>query len=631
MSWIFWRRFFGAWLIAFLSLSLTRLVFYTNLQTYFEGNISDLFDAFLFGLRFDAVSIAYLLGPFFIALPFIRKGISEQIAKLYFIGMLAVINLLNCIDAEFFKFTARRSTDDLFEYVFLSEDALNLAPELLTHFWHLLLVWILIIGFCWWLYKKVFTTQRGNTRILISILNLIPTAIFLILGARGGIQPIPLTIIDAGRTENQELNSVVLNTSFTILKTIGKPELAKFEFNETKRFPLDPIIHFTPDSAERKLKNHNVVIIIMESFGSEYIGFLNGLENGYTPFLDSLCGKSLVFTHAFANGMRSIEGIPAVVASIPTLMYEPYSTSRYANNGFSSLANLLGKQGYYSAFMHGGNTNSMNFESFARQAGFEDFIDRNDYPFPDQHYDGTWGIPDHYFLNHCVKRFSGFQQPFVSTIFTLSSHHPYTIPKQYQNTFPKGTLAIHESIGYADEALRQFFEKATQTNWYDSTLFVITSDHTSLSNNPQFRTKLGSLQIPIILFHPNNNSLRGINHRIMQQTDIMPTILDLLGYEKPFFSFGVSVFDDNVPHAAVAFRYDQFQVIKEDIFLCFDGENTTFVHNLTNDSLLQHNLLGQKNATVTNTELYLKKFLNNYSTALIDNRMTYDYWIRKEK
>ena len=150
MNVLFWKRFIGAWLIAFLSLTLSRVVFYSNLLSYFESPFTEVLNALWFGLQFDAVSIAYLLGLFFVVLPFIKKGWSKNLAVAFYILMLGVMNLLNCVDAEFFKFTARRSTDDLFEYAFLSDDIFNIGPNLLSHFWYLLVIFIFIMLVALW-------------------------------------------------------------------------------------------------------------------------------------------------------------------------------------------------------------------------------------------------------------------------------------------------------------------------------------------------------------------------------------------------------------------------------------------------------------------------------------------------
>lgn len=622
----FWKRLIGSIVLAFLSLSLTRLVFYINLKGYFQGSAGELLGVFVYGTRFDAVTITYLLGPFFVALPFLSGRLSERIAFWYYMGMLALMNLLNCIDAEFFRFTARRSTDDLLEFAFLSDDLFNIGPNLLTHFWYLLAVFAIIMLAVLVLLHMLFKHTSSTTKPVWRVLHLVVVGLLLIIGARGGLQPIPLTIVDASKTASPTLNSVVLSTPFTIIKTLGKPELRRFEFPASEVVPLSPVTEPHSSTISVTFKGKNVVIVIVESLSTEYVGALNGLDKGYTPFIDSLCNSAVVFEQGYANGHRSIEGIPAIVASIPTLMYEPFTTSRYAGNNITSLAKLLKPLGYRTVFMHGGNRNSMNFESFAGQAGFDGFYDRDDYPQPDAHYDGFWGIYDHHFLAQCVDEFSAYRKPFFASIFTLSSHHPYSLPEEYRNRFPKGSLPIHESIGYADESLRLFFEKASKTEWFQNTLFVITADHTSLSEHEEYQTKLGSLRIPIILYAPGDSTFKGSYSQTMQQADIMPTILGLLGYEQPFFAFGTDVFNPDAERMTVAFKHDQYQIFRNGQLLCFDGENPTFAYDTEADPLLKNNLLNRPDVSVSENEAYLKAYLMNYSTALNDNRMTFDSW-----
>lgn len=627
MSRFFLKRFIGSLVIALVSLQLTRLVFLLNLHSYFRAEGVDIASAFFYGIRFDLVSMAYLLGPFYLALPFLSKPRISTFFQWYYLIALGFINLLNCIDAEFFRFTARRSTDDLFEFAFLSDDLFNIAPNLLSHFWYLLAAFVAIMLLCWWLMDRLFRSTESFSINWVSGVSALITAALIVVAARGGLQRIPVTIIDASKTDAPELNHVVLNSAFTILKTFGKSELERFEFPADEIAKISPIQY--PNSTNRhEDKNTNVVVIIVESLGTEYIGALNGLNQGYTPFVDSLCSVSMVFENSFANGHRSIEGIPAVVASLPTLMYEPYTTSMFASNRINSLANLLKPQGYHTSFMHGGNENSMNFESFAGQAGYDLFFNRFSYPFPNEHYDGYWGISDHYFLNNCVDEFNKFPKPFFSSIFTLSSHHPYSLPLEYQNRFPTGTLPIHESIGYADEALRQFFAKASKTDWYENTLFVITADHTSLSDHIEYQTRLGSLRIPIIFYHPKDSSITGTRTQIMQQVDIMPTILARLGYQEPFFSFGTDALDTTAEHVAVAFKNDQFQVYRKGYLTCIDGTEVTFSYNITEDPLQKYDLAGTQTGSTLENEAYLKAYIQNYSVALNDNLMTFETWTK---
>ena len=631
MNRLIWKRLIGSFAVAFLSLQLSRLVFYLNLSGYFEASPSELSKAFLLGFQFDGVTIAYALGIFFVALPFLQKRISLIVAKWFFLIVLGAMNFLNCIDAEFFKFTARRSTDDLFEFAFLSDDLFNIAPNLIGHFWYLIVAFgiislLTLVGMNW-----VLKPQDSASKFQVqTTIHLIPIVLLLIVFARGGIKGIPITIIDASRVNPPQLNSVVLSTPFTIMKTLGKPELPLFEFEEDEVIQFTPIHHATALPDTMALKGSNVVLLIVESLSAEYVGSVNGLGVTYTPFLDSLFDHSMVFENAYANGHRSIEGIASIAASIPTLMYEPFTTSRYAENNINSLANLLKSEGYHSSFMHGGNKNSMNFESFAMQAEFDVFYDRDDYPYPNEHYDGVWGISDHLMLSQCIEEYNNYPKPFFSTIFTLSSHHPYTIPDEYKHRFPKGTLPIHESLGYADQSLREFFAKASTTDWYDNTLFVITADHTSLSEHDQFQSRAGSLRIPIVLFHPKQK-LIGRSTKLVQQIDIMPTILDLIQYPESYFSFGQSAFDSTAAGFCIAFKHDQYQLIRKNQMLCFDGNDINFVYDIKTDSLLQNNLISNSDISFEENEAFLKGYIQNYSVALNHNSMTFEAWSEMQK
>ena len=193
-----------------------------------------------------------------------------------------------------------------------------------------------------------------------------------------------------------------------------------------------------------------------------------------------------------------------------------------------------------------------------------------------------------------------------------------------------GTLPIHESIGYTDQALREFFQYASKTDWYKNTIFVLTADHTSLTDQKAFQTRIGSLRIPIIYFHPNDSILAGVNQEITQQTDIMPTVLDLVGYEQPFISFGTSVFDTTRFGACVAFKHDQFQLYRNNQVLCFDGEKLNFVYDAKSDPMLKQNLLHLNNTDYSENLAYLKTFLQNYSFALNNDKMTAQTWSKAE-
>ena len=486
---------------------------------------------FIYGLRFDVFSVL-ITNALFILLHlaplklFLRKNY-QRLLKIVFFTFNIPALLLNCIDFVYFRFTQKRTTGDLFTPE-IAGDISNNAINYITDFWYILIVFFGIIFLTANAYRKVKMIEivKGKPSIWVSALY-ISTIIFLfIVGARGGLQFKPITMQTAVRYAPPQLIPLVLNTPFTIIKTWNKKGLV------TKKYMDDSAADLLFSIDQKKdhvlpMRKLNVVIIIMESFSKEYIGFFNS-GRGYTPFLDSLCKKSYVFTKAFANSKRSIEGIPAITASIPALMDEPFITSAYNTNKINSVAGILKKEGYHTIFFHGGNNGTMGIENFSMLAGYEKYSGRNEYTGPASDYDGSWGIYDVPYFSFFKSQMDQIGEPFCSTIFSLSSHHPYSLPPAYANKFPKGDQPIYQSVGYADFALQNFFNLASQASWYANTLFVITADHTGPANSPYYQTSKGIFEIPIIYYCPSDSTLRGINTNVTQQGDILPSILDFL-------------------------------------------------------------------------------------------------------
>jgi phosphoglycerol transferase MdoB-like AlkP superfamily enzyme len=160
---------------------------------------------------------------------------------------------------------------------------------------------------------------------------------------------------------------------------------------------------------------------------------------------------SIVFENAWSNGTKSIEGIPAILSSMPSWMDNPFINSLYCNNNTQSFPMLLKKEGYFSAFFHGGINGTMNFDAYSRNARFDKYYGKQEYN-NDADFDGYWGIWDEPFLQFVAKEIGTFKEPFFASIFTLSSHHPFNVPEKYKDLLPKGTLPIHQSVAYYSNA-----------------------------------------------------------------------------------------------------------------------------------------------------------------------------------
>ena len=459
-----------------------------------------------------------------------------------------------------------------------------------------------------------------------------------VIGARGGLQLKPLAIIDASKQVNASQMPLVLNSVFTIMTTYGHDALiGKTYYSYDECNEIYPVTHSFNDQ-NGKFNNKNIVVLLLESFSKEYVGFLNDY-NGYTPFLDSLANHSLVMENAFANGLRSIDAIPAIVIGIPALMDDPFITSIYNRNNTNSLPVLLKEKGYQTAFFHGGTNGTMNFDGFASYAGFDDYYGRFEYDNDDD-YDGSWGIYDEPFLQYFAQKCNSFNEPFFAFEFTLSSHYPYSIPKDHKGEFPEGPMKIHKVIRYSDYALKQFFSSAKKMSWYKNTLFIIVADHPAQSVIPSnnedideqgdvinnysmsyYKNTSGRYAIPMILFCPGDTLLKNNCSFTVQQTDLMPTILDYLNYDKPFVAFGSSILRDSSEKIAVQFVNGLYQITSGKYSLIFDGDKSISLFNNSEDPKHNNNLILQETEIANNLETTIKTFLQQYLTRMINNEL----------
>ena len=578
----------------------------------------------------------------------------QRAAKWVYMVVNGLAICINLADSVYFQYTGRRTTATIFSE-FSNEGNLGnvIGIELVNH-WYLVLAAIaLIYGL-----SKVYVLPVGKPwRRPFGIYYTVQTlclALFIplcICGMRGGATTAvrPITISNANQYVDRPADAaLVLNTPFSLIRTIGKKPFVNPNYfdketldeiyspvhNVVDKIQVDTLArqYAADSSSTRQFVNSstkNIVILIVESFGREYIGSLNkhldgGTYKGYTPFTDSLLSKSLTWEYTFANGRKSIDGMPSVLSSIP-MFVEPFFVTPAATNELSGIARELANKGYHTAFFHGAENGSMGFQAFARATGFEKYYGRDEYNQDrsfngDADFDGTWAVWDEPFLQFYAQTMSEMKEPFATAIFTASSHHPFIVPEEYKDSFPKGDKPIHQCIGYTDHALRRFFETAAKQPWYKNTLFVLTADHTNQSTHPEYQTAQGSFSVPIILFDPSGTLPTGIQPGIAQQIDIMPTLLGLVGYDKPYVAFGQDLFSTPTEETwAVNFQNDIYQLTKGDYLILFDGRETKAVYRFREDPLLQHNLLGSNPQPEMEKEL--KAIIQSYMQRMNEDRL----------
>ena len=349
------------------------------------------------------------------------------------------------------------------------------------------------------------------------------------------------------------------------------------------------------------------------------------------PFIDSLLHKSLSFEYSFANGRISMDAMPSILSGLP-MMVESIFLTPASLNDVDGISSILDREGYSTAFFHGGHNISMGFSAYAHSIGYKQYYGLDEYCQSPKYggmddFDGKWAIWDEPFLQFTLDNIGEMKQPFLATVFTASSHHPYNVPEQYRDSLvDEGGQPIHKCVRYTDMALRRFFERASHEPWYNNTIFVLVADHTNQSSHDVYKTDLGLYSIPIIFFTPDGSLLPLHDEAVIaQQTDITPTLLHLLGYNKPYLAFGEDLLGYNGDDVKKtwAFNYNAgiYQLVRGDLLLQFDGTKTTAVYRFKTDPLLKENLVGRL-PEQQEMELFLKALIQQYMSRMNENRLT---------
>ncbi len=632
---IYWALLLRLLLVMFL-FTLCRVGFYLFNMPFFDGMGFKKFMWLLWGgLQFDLSAMLYIniLYILLMILPFdFRFKYSyQEVSKYIFFILNGFALATNVADFIYYQFTLRRTTADVFRQFKNEKNLGGLLAEFLFRYWYVVICWILLILLMVKIYNriKIWGPQMKNrTMYYTTGFFALPLITFFIIGGiRGGFRHStrPITLSNAGEFVRDPKDiSIILNTPFSLIRTLGKTKVQKASYYDLSEIESVYSPMHTPTDTSQ-FQKMNVVVIILESFSREFFGTFNhdkenGQYKGYTPFLDSLIQHSKTFEYAFANGRKSIDGLPSIVSSIPSLGV-PYFLSPYSANKINSLPSLLAREGYHTSFFHGAPNGSMGFKGFMNLAGVAHYYGMTEYDNDDD-FDGLWGIWDEPFFQFYAERLGEFPQPFVSTIFTVSSHHPFEIPEQHQGKFKGGPLPIHRCIEYTDYALRKFFQSAASMPWYKNTLFVITADHTSSNIRfPEYRTGWGFYAIPVIFFKPDN-SLAGLEKQIVQQTDIMPSVLGLLHFKKPYVAFGRDIFREDARPIAFNYKDNTYQLFMDEFILVFDGTRSIGLYNFQKDKMMQVNLIEALPETLRVMEGMIKGVIQQYNNRMIEDRLT---------
>jgi len=609
---------------------------------YFNNDVMGdyrLLDLFYYGLAFDNCAIMYL-NLLFILLSLLPLTINTQpkfqkvVFWSYFIpNVLAYAT--NFVDVAYYPFSKSRFTSASFAVLEHEQNKMTLFFTFLVDYWYLFVGFFLLIALWVYLYQRVklveTSVEKKKPYFIWSTVFFLGFGTLIMMAIRGGgftSDTRPINMLDASRHVNVTPQAdAILNTPFCLIRSLGKNKgFKEYQFVDEAYIGerLKPIKQY-----EREVKKKpNVVLFILESFGKEYWGCMNKRTNipdfkSYTPFLDSLAQHAYVLDNAYCTGRQSIHGMSSMLAGIPSFQVA-YTSSPYVKQPTQSLVSIAKEMGYDTSFFHSAPNGSMGFLGFSNILGFDHYYGKNEYN-NDADDDGHWGIWDEPFFQYMCRTYSEKQQPFLGTIFTLSSHHPFQIPAKYEGKFPKGNLEIHQCIGYTDYSLKQFFECAKKQPWYENTIFAFVNDHPNQTYYDLYKEPITNMGAAIMFYSPNPNLVpTGVNEEIAQQIDIYPSLVDLMGYQKPFRSWGRSVFatkTDEVPRAFISNAL-MYQLMQGNYLYVIDENGKVNGVYKKEDGGLKNNLLGKEdNAEMQQGIKDLKAFMQDYMDRIIHHKL----------
>ena len=620
-------RFFLGYLFYFIARSFF-VLFNTDLIEV--HTFSEFLKLCLYGLTFDTAALFYVNAIFLLGSIIPGTFVTSKKYQNSLFGVYMIFNSIglsmNYIDVVYYRFNLNRLTSKAFEVLENESNGFALFLSFLTDYWYVFLLYSMSL-FLWVKAYKLLAVKRVEkahmpSYIISSIVLFVAVAASAIIGIRGDWRHStrPITLIHAmEKVDHPSQADVVLNSPFTFIRTYGKNSFKySQDFSEAQ---IEALIQ--PIKTYSNLNEFdtppNVVIFILESFGREYWGAMNGSTEiegfeSFTPFLDSLAKHSIVFSNAFANSRKSIHGMPSVLAGIPSFE-TAYTSSQYATQPLQSLVSISEEMGYATSFFHGAPNGSMGLLGFSQVLGFDAYYGKNEYN-NDADFDGVWGIWDEPFFQFMKQQLTEGANPFLATVFSVSSHAPFQIPEEYDGQFKEGYIPMHKCVQYTDYAIEQFMASSKNEPWFENTLFVFTADHGNQSHYDFYQKTINRFATPVMFYAPNK-SWNEDRLDLAQHMDIMPTVAHLMGYEKPIRSWGRSLVGNEDSSLVVNyFGAGTYFFMNEEYICIYNGSDAIGFYS-KEDYGLENNLIESRTNAMNTLEEKGKAYLQDYNNRIV--------------
>ncbi len=502
------------------------------------------------GLRFDGSVVGRLL-----VLPLLlmvlplrwldRRGWFDPLAWLVWLITVAMVLLL-VSDVIYFEHVRRHLAYEL--QMMQNDTGFIIDMALQAHLGAVVLfaLFAVLLG---WLWVKILAIPLKPMRW--APLKFVVLFFALAIVGRGGVSGKVIEIIDAYGTGDSAYGHLSLNGVFTTLVfALNIDEASHRFFPEEQAVALlaeqrpvgDPRFPMVQGFAERKPSDYNIVFVLLESWNFQYVDSFGQHGYGATPQFDALAADGMRFTRFYAAGQRSIEGIQATLTGIPALKGLPRIDAGIGVSNISRIGAIAARHGYDSIFVQSSDRDSFKVGGIASATGFKSFYGMQDFPQRLDYADPKAAVFgwDYETLMFLKDKLDGMTKPFIAYAFTGTTHEPYADLGQRFNIRPhdaNGENGYLNTLHYADWSLGQFMAEARKSPWFDKTIFIFTADHANHFQQGDFPAPFHT---PLLIYAPGLIAA-GENDVIGSQLDMLPTFMDLLGFDDEYAALGESL------------------------------------------------------------------------------------------
>lgn len=555
-----------------------------NFETTGQLSAAEIYGIFWHGLKMDISTACYLLllpGLLLAFRLFLPLKFSNRFVYIYTLVFLIVASMLVVLDLGLYPHWGTRVNVTIFNYI-SDPVAVGASVSFGDVLLGLLLGTSLVASFLY-LFRFIFPeglVLSGNIKWGTALLQLFLVAA-LILPIRGGLDTSPLNHSSVAFSSKLYVNQAASNYLWNFAKSVEKRKRFEnpceyMEKDESLRifdeFQKQDTLIYRPQLIKlNQEKQPNVVLIILEGFSDKVIAELGGMK-GIAPNLDSLCKKSTVFTNFYSTGNRSDRGISAVLGGYPSLLSTSIMVYPEKANNLTLLSEYFNRKNYNTSFYYGGDINFYNLKTFVLKGDYGVTVTKDDFP-AELGRMSKWGVPDGFVFDRVTKDLKNEHEPFMKTIYTISSHPPYDVPfsKFRGNSNEEKYL---NSVAYTDSCLGAFIDSFIKSPLWDNTLLIVTSDHGVNHPGPTDITDPTSYRIPLIWSGGVVDSLQRIE-TITQQCDLGTSLVHQLGWEVDSFKFSKDFFTAR-PYAFYMHDSGWGYVVPEGFFY-FDQDSKDFV------------------------------------------------------